>query len=208
MRRRHATHTAHLCCEDGVTVEDVPAAGRTSGVQRSAEVDPAAAALAGCAAGHPDRSGRDRRHRRRTAGRDHHGQAGDQHQRAHRAPGPQAGLCTRSRRPGRSGRNRVDVGDLRGRPDPRQGPPGAGRRPRSRHVARADDVQPGTACRRPVLGGHRQRQLGRRRADPAGCGWTACSTSPKRASAAKGRSWSRDTFDVVAARLRRDYSWS
>ena len=38
------------------------------------------------------------------------------------------------------------------------------------------------------LGRDRQRQLGLRGHGPAGCGWTGCSTCPRRASAARARS--------------------
>ena len=58
------------------------------------------------------------------------------------------------------------------------------------HPARPDAVQPGPPPRRPELGGHRQRRAGTTRAGRAGCGWTGCSTCPKRASAARARSWS------------------
>src|SRR5690606_24216508 len=42
------------------------------------------------------------------------------------------------------GRDRVDLGALRGGPDPGQGPPPAGGGPQGRRAARADALQPGT----------------------------------------------------------------
>ena len=56
----------------------------------------------------------------------HRGPSGQPEQRPHRPAGPQAGVRARSRRPRRSRRDRLDLGGLRGRPDARQGPPGAG----------------------------------------------------------------------------------
>ena len=123
------------------------------------------------------------------ARRDHRGPAGDQHQLPHRAAGPQAGLRPGPGRPGRSRRDRLDVGGLRGRSHPRQRPTGPRRGPRPQRPARADGVQPGAPRRRPGLGRDRRWRLGITRAGRAGCDWTGCSTCPRRASAARARFW-------------------
>ena len=122
----------HICFEHGVAVEDVSAVRGELGVQRGTEVHPPATEAEtlriqqGIKVGH----GRDHRHRQRRARGNHGGPSGDQQQRSHRATGPQAGVRTRSRRPRRSRRNRVDLGGLRGRPVTREGPSGAGGGPR------------------------------------------------------------------------------
>ena len=95
--------------------------------------------------------------------------------------------------------------------DPTRGKdrPGAGGGPRPSHPARADAVQPGaprtTTANWVGIGSGPWDYEGTAR---AGCGWTGCSTCPRRAFAAKARSWSARSFDVVAARLRAEYSWS
>ena len=45
------------------------------------------------------------------------------------------------------------------------------------------------------------------RAGPAGSGWTGCWMCPRRAFGARARCWNARLFDMVAARLRADYSW-
>ena len=145
----------------------------------------------GISAGHPDRAGR------RSAG----GAASPRPAITAGRPVTKDSVPTAHR-----ARRIVYAPDLDGRADPgevvwtwvvyeddpstRQGPAGAGRRPRPQHAARADAVQPGTPRRRPELGRHRHRRLGLRGPRRAGCGWTACSTCPRRASGARARSWS------------------
>ncbi len=98
------------------------------------------------------RSQRARGRLERDAAGDHRRTPGHREQRPDRAPGPQARLRARPRRPGRPRRDRLDLGGLRGRPDARQGPPGAGGRPRQHHAARADAVQPGPPPRPTATG--------------------------------------------------------
>ncbi len=140
--------------------------------------------------------------------RDHGGPPGHRQQRSHRAPRPQARLRPRSRRPRRSGRDRLDLGGLRGRPDARQGPAGAGGGPGPQHAARPDAVQPGTSPRRPRLGRHRQRELGLRGQDELGAAGPRARRTRGGHPARRARSWTARSFEVVAARLRAEYAWS
>ena len=84
--------------------------------------------------------------------------------RAHRPgprPRPPRRLRARPRRRRRPGRDRLDLGAVRGGRRPRQGPAGAGRRPGGPRPRRADAVQPVRARGRPELGRHRLRRVGR-----------------------------------------------
>ena len=168
---------------------------REPGVQRGAEVHPPAAAIrdaARAASSRASRSASDGHHRRPpteppaiTAGRP---VTNNSVPTAHRA------------------RRVVYAPDLDGRADPGeivwtwvvyeddptrgQGPPGAGGGPRPAHAAGPDAVQPGPPPRRPATGSASAAAAGTTRAGPAGCGWTGCSTCPRRASGARARSWS------------------
>ena len=94
--------------------------------------------------------------------------------------------------------------------DPSRGKdrPVSGGRPRPSHPARLDAVQPGTPPERPRVGRYRFGALGLRGPARAGCGWTGCSTCPRRASAAKARSWSARRSRSSRRGCARDYSWS
>ncbi len=71
-----------------------------------------------------------------------------------------------------------------------------------------DAVQPGPPRPTTATGSRSAPAAGTTRAGRAGCAWTGCSTCPRRASAARARSWTARTFEVVATRLRAEYSWS
>ena len=72
----------------------------------------------------------------------------------------------------------------------------------------SDAVQPGTPRATTATGSASAAAAGITRAGRAGCGWTACSTCPRKAFGAKARFSARETFEKIAARLRAEYSWS
>ncbi len=191
----------------GVAVEGVPEVRGEPGVQRGPEAHPPAARPRARSSSRASRSvwTHSRPSASAVAGRSHQRTTGDQRQRAHRAPGPHASLRPRPGRSGRSRRDRLDLGGLRGRPDPRQGPPGAGGGSRPPHAARPHAVQPGPPRRRRPTGSGSAAAAGTTTAGPAGCGWTGCSRCPRTASAARAPSSTRDHVrdrrDAAAGRL-------
>ena len=137
----------------------------------------------------------------------HRGAPGHRQQRSHRAAGPQAGVRARSRRPRRSRRSGLDVGGLRGRPVTGQRSSGAGGWPRPSHPARLDAVQPGTPPddREWVGIGSGPWDY---EARPSWVRLDRVLDVPEEGIRREGAILERETFEIVAARLRRDYSWS
>ena len=160
------------------TRHDRAPAGSQAGPDAGAETARAAAEM-------------DQRHSGAASGEaDDAGAPGHVEECADRAARPSRRLRAATRRPGRSGRDRVDVGDLRGGREQGQGPPGARRRSR-----RQDPAGPDALVERPnapttATGSASDRGRGTARAGPAGSASTGCSTSPRPASAARARCWS------------------
>ena len=118
-----------------------------------------------------------------------------------RGPGAQGRLRPRPRRRGRPGRDRLDLGAVRGGRRAGQGPAGARRRARGPRARRADAVEPAErADDRNWVGIGAGRWDGEGR--PSTSGWTGSSRSPSTGSGARARCWTRDRFDRVADELR------
>src|SRR5262245_34475603 len=112
--------------------------------------------------------------------------------RAARDPKPPARLRPAEGRPGRPGRDRVDVGRVRGRSEAGQGPPGSGDRPRPQCPVWTDALQPGRAGRAARLVRPRSGPVGQ--AGPAGLG-----PARPRSRATRGRHPPRGRYPRPAA---------